>query len=849
MGQYSTFGRILFLALVFLLICSTFAFAGGAPFDTTGSGAQDWDPMQVQSPTKYLVGTTGEGENSIDRIVVPGRPPKTFRAAVVMAPAPNVGAGINVLSNVPAFDWSYGCSPTSAAMMMGYYDNAGFPNMYAGPTNGGVCPLTNSAWGTNECPLSATHQGYDLRTIRGHVDDYWRAYGNCDPDPFIGNWPEHVQGECTADFMGTSQSPFGNCDGTTIFYYYTDGSPLYDYIGDEPGRRDGCHGLKLFAESCGYGVTTNYSQYIYGYNGNTKGFTFQHFEAEIDAGRPVLIQVAGHTMVGYGYDDSSATIYIHDTWDHGDHQMTWAGSYSGLQHYGVTVLQLQPPTAGSIWYVSKNSPGPTHDGTSWATAYLTVQEGLNAASQRNWTTNVTILDGNQAGSVVTSPPGATASTVIDGFTVRNGTGTLVAGDQNGGGVYCASSSPTISNNRITGNSALAGVGAGGGIYGLDSAPTVSGNTITGNRANWGGAGIYCRRGSPAIFDNVVTNNTASGDGGGIYCWTSSFIRINNNAFVGNQAYYGGAITCWDVSSGTISGNTIYANSAAYGGGIDCYLSSASIVNNTVVGNIATGWGGGIFCASSDPAIANNIVAFNSSGIRCSDKTPSLRNNCVYGNTAYDYLGLTPGLQGVSEDPLFVNRTAGDFHLLAGSPCVDAGEDSVVQPGWLDMDRATRVQGAHVDIGADELDAPATPSFSPDAGAYESPRSVIVTCSTDGAVIHYTTSGVDPTESDPAVASGSAVPVDVSLVLKAKAWKAGWAPSKVKTAEYTIAGTTGTVVKPTFSPDGGVYTAAQAVTISCANSGATIRYTADGSEPTEASALYVGPIPITTTATL
>ena len=69
-------------------------------------------------------------------------------------------------------------------------------------------------------------------------------------------------------------------------------------------RRDGCHGMRLFAESRGYSVVTNFSQYIYGYDGNTQGFTFDNFKAEIDAGRPVLIQLEGHTMLGYGYNDT-----------------------------------------------------------------------------------------------------------------------------------------------------------------------------------------------------------------------------------------------------------------------------------------------------------------------------------------------------------------------------------------------------------------------------------------------------------------------------------------------------------------------------------------------------------------
>jgi hypothetical protein len=34
----------------------------------------------------------------------------------------------------------------------------------------------------------------------------------------------------------------------------------------------------------------------------------------------------------------------------------------------------------SVVYVSKNAPGPTHDGTSWATAFITVQAAVDAAA-------------------------------------------------------------------------------------------------------------------------------------------------------------------------------------------------------------------------------------------------------------------------------------------------------------------------------------------------------------------------------------------------------------------------------------------------------------------------------------
>lgn len=66
-------------------------------------------------------------------------------------------------------------------------------------------------------------------------------------------------------------------------------------------------------------------------------------------------------------------------------------------------------------------------------------------------------------------------------------------------------------------------------------------------------------------------------------------------------------------------------------------------------------------------------------------------------------------------------------------------------------------------------------------------------------------------------------------------------------QYTYAASA--VATPTFSPVGGKYTSNQDVTIACATSGATIRYTTDGSTPTSTSTLYEGPIPVSSTTTI
>ncbi len=387
MGSRTIGRRVVVASCAFLAACALILFPSIVP----GSFADEpADVPGIGSAARYLTGTFRDRNGkSIDRMVVPGRRPPKVKMAVASVPRGIVALGANGLADVPAFDWSYGCSATSAAMMMGYYDNLDYTNMYTGPTNGGVCPMNNSTWGDGECPLSATHQGYDGRGIKGHVDDYWVSYGSPATDPWVGSWAEHTLGDCTGDYMGTNQSELNNSDGSTTFYNYTDGEPLYDYTACEPDRRDGCHGMRLFAESRGYWVEENFSQYIYGYDDNTKGFTFADYQAEIDAGRPVVIQVAGHSMLGTGYDTDTSLVYLHDTWDHNSHSMTWAGEYSGMEHYGVAVIRLAPAAKLSVADVQVDEGA----GTATVTVTMTGKSCL-AVSVTYATSDDTATEGN-----------------------------------------------------------------------------------------------------------------------------------------------------------------------------------------------------------------------------------------------------------------------------------------------------------------------------------------------------------------------------------------------------------------------------------------------------------------------
>lgn len=368
----------------------------------------------------------------------------------------------------------------------------------------------------------------------------------------------------------------------------------------------------------------------------------------------------------------------------------------------------QTPENSRIIYVDRDAPGPNHDGLSWTTAFMNVSDGLadadpgdevwvadgtyleritlvpavglyggfrgseSSRDQRNWNANVTILDGQAAGSVVVVPAGAPMSTTIDGFTIRNGKAA------SGGGVYVVEASPMIANNRIVNNVSDGGeYSGGGGIYCLAGAPTIKSNTFAGNQSDWHGGGILCEYANAAILNNTFSANHGQW-GGGIYI-ASSYSTVANNLIAGNSA-------------------------STAGGGIYCDYASPSIVNNTILSNTASG-GGGIRYYFSSAHTANNIIAYNSSGVSLNiSGAPTFSCNDVFSNGGANYDGLADqsGLDGnISQDPRLVDRARANYHLRSDSPCRNAGDSSVVNSGWVDFDGKARIQESRVDIGFDE----------------------------------------------------------------------------------------------------------------------------------------------------
>ena len=180
--------------------------------------------------------------------------------------------------------------------------------------------------------------------------------------------------------------------------------------------------------------------------------------------------------------------------------------------------------------------------------YSTIQAAINAASDGDmvkvaedgtYSESITMKDG-----VALQGSGADVTT-IDGdgsiFTVKGASDSTISGFTITGGkwgIYNVNSSPTITNNTISGN-------AWEGIYNRYSSPTITNNIITDNQY-----GISNSNSSPTITNNIISSN----QGRGIYNRYSS-PTITNNIIIGNneEGIYNYA------STPTISYNNFWKN--------------------------------------------------------------------------------------------------------------------------------------------------------------------------------------------------------------------------------------------------------------------------------------------------
>jgi hypothetical protein len=166
----------------------------------------------------------------------------------------------------------------------------------------------------------------------------------------------------------------------------------------------------------------------------------------------------------------------------------------------------------------------------------------------------------------------------------------------------------------------------------------------------------------------------------------------------------------------------------------------------------------------------------------------------------------------------------ETNLVVKSVGFSNGTDSTSwEPGTLSVDNTTANY------------APSVVFFTP-AGGIITDSEVVITCQTSDAVIRYTTDGSDPSETNGTlIASGGSVQIDQALTLKALAWIDG-IPGRITSAAYEPK-----VKTPKYTLCANYISGPRTITITCDTPGATIYYTTNGYEPSDASAVYSTPV--------
>ncbi|MDY0152239.1 MAG: chitobiase/beta-hexosaminidase C-terminal domain-containing protein, partial [Candidatus Cloacimonas sp.] len=139
-----------------------------------------------------------------------------------------------------------------------------------------------------------------------------------------------------------------------------------------------------------------------------------------------------------------------------------------------------------------------------------------------------------------------------------------------------------------------------------------------------------------------------------------------------------------------------------------------------------------------------------------------------------------------------------------------------------------------------------PTFSPVEELHHAPISVFINHSDPTVTIRYVEGTGSPTELSPIFNALSPIQVTQTKTYTAKAFKAGWSSSAAVTKTYTI---TGTLADLRFTPNlPGSYENSVLVGIHSDNPGVTIRFTIDGTEPTQTTNGQTYSVPFTVTST-
>ena len=227
--------------------------------------------------------------------------------------------------------------------------------------------------------------------------------------------------------------------------------------------------------------------------------------------------------------------------------------------------------------------------------------------------DVTMIDGQGSGSVVTCDSDEGADTVLEGFTITGGAGTDLFSDGRtwGGGMLNKGSSPTVSACIFVANSCTHG---GGMCNYLNANSTVSGCIFTANSATGGGdgGGMANVNSNPTVADCMFSNNTAAYGGGGVGDVQSNTILTNCTFKQNTAGSEGGGMYTWQWGEPTLVGCTFIENeSGVRGGGLSNNGTINQVVANCTFMANTSALGGGMWTQqASNPTVSDSLFCGN-----------------------------------------------------------------------------------------------------------------------------------------------------------------------------------------------------------------------------------------------
>ncbi len=294
------------------------------------------------------------------------------------------------------------------------------------------------------------------------------------------------------------------------------------------------------------------------------------------------------SLLFLGIDTFAQTIHVKSSATGANNGTSWADAYTNL-----TTALTEAPAGAEIW-VAAGTYKPSAN-TSPASNSFSITKNLKLyggfagnetmLSQRNPTTNVTILSGDMSGNdisndfttnrtdnvyhvVTVAAPGVTIT--FDGFAVRGGNAPQVpsgiSNDNRGGGLF-ASSPVRIANCIFSDNSASAGGAVS--IAGIDASNSSVENCIfEKNNTNLQSTGLHMEQLDGGSVRKTIFRNSA-GVRGAMHLRTSTAIIIDSCSFIANT-------------------------SSAIAGGFYSLNSSYEMSNSTFTDNVASNGGGGMY---------------------------------------------------------------------------------------------------------------------------------------------------------------------------------------------------------------------------------------------------------------